>query len=152
MNFDYNRLYLTTDGRIGRQDFWIGVVGLLVVGIVVSLILAGLFGMVSFVARLLAFIVQLAFAYPAYCLMAKRFQDRDKPGNYAGIPIGIGLLITLLGLIGLTGSPANPNSFGWLLSLVNLAVVIWIVVELGILRGSIGDNQYGGDPVNPTAA
>ena len=53
MNFDYNRLYLTSEGRIGRQDFWMGLVGLLVVGIVVSLIIGALFGMVSFSARLL---------------------------------------------------------------------------------------------------
>jgi uncharacterized membrane protein YhaH (DUF805 family) len=152
MNFDFNRLYLTTDGRIGRQDFWIGLIGLIVVGIVVSLILAALFGIASFAGRLLGFIPQLALAYPGYCLFAKRFQDRDKPGAYGAIPIGVGLLITLLGLTGLTGDPASPNILGWLLNLVNLAVFVWVVIELGILRGTVGDNQYGGDPVGEPAA
>jgi uncharacterized membrane protein YhaH (DUF805 family) len=150
MNFDYNRLYLTSEGRIGRQDFWMGLVGLLVVGIVVSLIIGALFGMVSFSARLLNFILQLVFAYPAFCLMAKRFQDRDRPGSFAWIIIGLGLLVSLLGLIGLTGDPANPNWLGWVLNLADAAIAIWFLIELGFLRGTQGANQYGGDPLAAT--
>ena len=148
MNFDFNRLYMTTDGRIGRQDFWIGVVGLLVVGIVVTVIIASTFGMLSRTAMILSFIVQLVFAYPAYCLMGKRFQDRDKPSTYAAILIGLGLLVSLLAILGLTGDPlTGGNWFGWILNLAQLAVAIWFLIELGFLRGTAGDNQYGPDPV-----
>ena len=147
MNFDYNRLYMTTDGRIGRQDFWIGILGLFVVGIVVTVILSLLFGMMRFAGRLVGFLLQLVLAYPAYALFAKRFQDRDKPGIYAVILIGINIVVGLFSLIGITGSPTGMNWFGSLLSLVSLAVAIWFLVELGILRGTVGTNQYGPDPV-----
>ncbi len=147
MNFDFNRLYLTVDGRIGRQDFWIGVVGLIVVGIVTSLIIVGLFGPLGFFSRLLQFILQLVLAYPGYCLMAKRFQDRGRPATFAAIVIGISLLIGLLMLIGVTGSPAAPNLVGTLLAFVNLAIAIWVLVELGFMRGTVGENEYGPDPV-----
>ena len=147
MNFDFNRLYLTTDGRIGRQDFWIGAVGLFIVGIVLAFLVGSLFIMFGLVAMILMFIVQLAFAYPAYCLMAKRFQDRNKPGKFAAILIGLGLLIALFGMLGLTGNPlTGGNAFGWLLNLVQLVVSIWFLVELGFLRGTTGDNEYGPDP------
>lgn len=146
-NFDYNRLYLTSDGRIGRQDFWMGVLGFVVVDIIIILIVALLFGMNSGASRVILFIVQLVLAYPAYNLLGKRFQDRDKPAMYAGIIIGINLVLQLLGLFGLTGDPAAPNFLGTIFGLISLAIGIWVLVELGILRGTVGPNQYGPDPV-----
>jgi uncharacterized membrane protein YhaH (DUF805 family) len=148
MNFDVNRLYFSTDGRIGRQQFWIGVVGLAVAGIVITIIasvIAG--GMMTRGGQIATFIIQLIFAYPSYCLMAKRFQDRDKPSLYAAIVIGINLIISLLIVLGLTGDPTSPNALSMIFGLISLAIGIWIIVELGILRGTVGPNQYGPDPV-----
>jgi uncharacterized membrane protein YhaH (DUF805 family) len=150
MNFDFNRLYLTAEGRIGRQEFWIGVIGLVVIGIVLGLLIWAIAGMESFAARLLTFIAQVVLAYPGYCLMAKRFQDRDRAGSLAAIVVSISVLIGLVGLLGLTGTATDPNWLGALLGLVNLAIFIWIVIDLGILRGTVGDNQYGPDPVAET--
>ncbi len=147
MNFDYNHLYLTTEGRIGRQTFWIGTIALVVVSIVVNVIIGAIFGWASFAMLLVSFIVQLVLAYPAYALMAKRFQDRAKPGIYAAAVVGINILFSLLTLIGLTGTPGSYNIFGTLISLIGVAIGIWILIELGILRGTVGDNAYGPDPV-----
>ena len=147
MNFDINHLYLTTEGRIGRQSFWIGFIGLVVVSLVINVIVGALFGWTSFGTRLIQFIVQLALAYPAYCLMAKRFQDRAKPATFAAAIVGINILYSVLALIGLIGMPGVPNAFGIVFGLVMLAIGIWILVELGILRGTVGDNAYGPDPL-----
>ncbi len=147
MNFDYNHLYLTTDGRIGRKTFWMGIIALVIVSIVINVIVGVLFGWASFAVLLIGFIVQVALAYPGYALMGKRFQDRAKPGIYAAIVIGISILVALFSLIGLTGAPGVPNAFGMLTSLIEVAIGIWIVIELGILRGTVGDNAYGPDPL-----
>ena len=147
MNVDFNRLYLTTDGRIGRQDFWIGVAGLIVAGVIIGLVVWAVAGIPSFLGQLLSFIGQLILAYPGYCLMAKRFQDRNRPGVTAAIPIGVNLVIALIQLTGLAGPMANPNFLGVLLSWVTLGIFIWVLVELGILRGTVGSNPYGPDPV-----
>jgi uncharacterized membrane protein YhaH (DUF805 family) len=74
---DFSHLYLSAEGRIGRQMWWIGHIVLAVIGIVVTLIFAGLFGQMSFATRLLNLIYVLIVAYPAYAVSAKRFQDRD---------------------------------------------------------------------------
>jgi len=149
MNFDYNRLYLTTDGRIGRQDFWIGAIVLVVVAIVVSVVIGFIVGWATTAAQWVFFILQLALAYPSYCLLAKRFQDRDKPAMYAAVVIGINIVISFLTLLGLAGPAASPNALGWIFSLISAAIGIWILIELGILRGTVGSNQYGADPVSP---
>ena len=148
MEFDYQRLYLTAEGRIGRQDFWMGILGFVVVGIVLGLIIWGLFGATSFIARLLNFIVQLVFAYPSYNLMAKRFQDRGRPPMIAMIVIGISLLLGLIGLF--TGGPMGttaPGALGTIFGLIWAVIAIWVIVELGFLRGTVGQNEYGPDPV-----
>ena len=147
MNFDFNRLYMTTDGRIGRQSFWMGILGLFVVGLVVNLILWGLFGMLSNTTRWLSFVLQLVLAYPTYALFAKRFQDRDKPGNYGWILVGLSILYGLLGLFGLFGDPMAPNMLATIFGFAMFAIFVWFVIELGIMRGTVGSNQFGPDPV-----
>jgi uncharacterized membrane protein YhaH (DUF805 family) len=144
---DFSNLFMSMDGRIGRQNYWIGLVILIVIGIIISQLIAFLFGYTSLLARLLNFIYVIAIAYPAYALMAKRFQDRGKNGTLAGILIGLSILGALLGLFGLTGDPLAPNTFGTILGLATLVVAIWYLIELGFLRGTVGANEYGPDPV-----
>ena len=38
-----------------------------------------------------------------------------------------------------------------ILGLAAFAIGVWAFVELGCLRGTIGANQYGPDPLAPTA-
>lgn len=144
---DFSHLYLSTEGRIGRQLWWIGHIILAVIGLVVTLIFASLFGQMSFATRLLNFIYVLIVAYPAYAVSAKRFQDRNKSGALGAILIGIAILSTLFQLFGIGTDPMHPGAISMTLSLAVLIVAIWYLIELGILRGTVGDNQYGPDPV-----
>lgn len=144
---DFSYLYLSTEGRIGRQMWWIGHIILAVIGIVLTLILAGLFGPISFASRLINFIYILAVAYPAYAVSAKRFQDRDKNGALGAILIGLSILSALLQLFGIGADPTNPSTTIMVLGIATLVVGIWYLIELGILRGTVGENQYGPDPV-----
>lgn len=144
---DFSHLYLSAEGRIGRQMWWIGHIVLAVIGIVVTLIFAGLFGQMSFATRLLNLIYILIVAYPAYAVSAKRFQDRDKSGALGAILIGISALSALLRLFGLGIDPMHPGAISMFLNIAVLIVGVWYLIELGILRGTVGDNKYGPDPV-----
>src|SRR5436190_7050516 len=121
MNLDFNRLYLTTDGRIGRAQFWIGFVILAAVAVVLSLIVTLIFGPLAFGTKLILFIMEIVLAYPCYVLFAKRFQDRGRPGNYAAIPVGIYIVIAFLTLLGLTGD-VQPNALGVIIGIIDLLV------------------------------
>lgn len=144
---DFSYLYLSTEGRIGRKMWWIAHLILVAIAIVLSMILAGIFGPMSFASRLVSFIFAVVFAYPAYAVSAKRFQDRNKSGSLAAIMVGLGILSALLQLLGIGTDPMNPGAISMILGFAIMAVAIWYLIELGILRGTVGDNQYGPDPV-----
>jgi len=153
-------------GRINRAKWWIGTIILAVVGIILYFILAAVFGMgaltdpaqIASMMRTVAIlqIVLLAIlAYPTTALMMKRLNDRDRPSYFAYIFWAPTVLSVLGGLFGLTmttmdmGGVAVPtqSGLGWILSIAGLAVGIWALIELGILKGTEGPNQHGPDPL-----
>jgi uncharacterized membrane protein YhaH (DUF805 family) len=143
---DFQYLFTSFDARINRAKWWAGVVILAIVNIVLGFVLFGLFGL-TFFGRLLSFIVALVLFYPTYAVCAKRFQDRDKAGVtalYGLVPL---LIASLLQTFGLTGTQTELNALGWICALVTWGVGIWFLIELGILKGTPGPNQFGGDPL-----
>ena len=143
---DFNYLFLSFDGRINRAKWWAGIVILIVINLVLGLFVAAIFGLSTF-AGILFTLITLALFYPSYAVAAKRFQDRDKPGQtalYGLVPL---LIANLLQNFGLTGTPEAPNPLAWICSIVTLGVGIWFLVELGILKGTTGSNRYGPDPL-----
>jgi uncharacterized membrane protein YhaH (DUF805 family) len=145
---DLSYLYTSLDGRINRAKYWAAVIILAVVVIALQWIaIAGLGS--NFAGRLVYSIVGWFSLYPFYAVAAKRFQDRDKPALYALVGPAILLLYFVLVLFGVVG-PGEPNQFGaldWIFGTAHLVVGIWYLIELGILKGTTGANQYGPDPL-----
>jgi uncharacterized membrane protein YhaH (DUF805 family) len=139
-------IFTSVDGRINRAKWWAGVVILAIVILVLKLIIEAIFG-TGFFGGFLATLVALGLFFPTYAVCAKRFQDRDKPGKtvlYGLIPL---LIAILLATWGLTGTTQGSNGLGWLCNLVYLGVGLWFLIDLGILKGTPGQNHYGGDPL-----
>jgi uncharacterized membrane protein YhaH (DUF805 family) len=146
MNLDYQYLFTSFEGRINRAKYWAGTVILALASIVLGFIIGAIFGASTF-GTLLVTLVTLALFYPAYAVAAKRFQDRDKPGNtalYGLVPV---LIASLLQAFGLTGTPQEPNALGWICNLITFGVGLWFLIDLGILKGTPGPNKFGGDPL-----
>ena len=135
---DWKNLYLSMDGRINRQPFWLGVVVLVVVTWILEFVLFGIFGVsmmpamdpgadpaVAAAAAQAAMgklavpliILTLLILWPSLCLYTKRWHDRDKSGCWTLI-----MFVPIIGPIGL-------------------------LVELGFLRGTPGANRFGPDPL-----
>jgi uncharacterized membrane protein YhaH (DUF805 family) len=142
---DFGYILTSTQGRIPRSQWWAGLVVLVIIAVVLGLIIGWVLGPTT-IGLVATLILQLILIYPGYALSAKRFQDRNKPGGLALIGIGLGILQTLARLVGLS-NPFNPTTFDWILNIALLIVGIWYLIELGILRGTIGPNQYGPDPL-----
>lgn len=142
---DFGYILTALNGRIPRSQWWAGIILLAVIGIVLALVIAWAFGPTTF-GLLLTLALQLVLIFPSYAISAKRFQDRDKPGNLAFIGIGLGIVQTLGRLLGLS-DPFQLTAFDWILNIALLIVGIWYLIELGCLRGTAGENAYGPDPL-----
>jgi uncharacterized membrane protein YhaH (DUF805 family) len=164
---DFMSMFTGFAGRINRAKWWLGSIILAVVGFVLYLILAAIFGVSAAMLdpaqmastmrtiAILQIILILILAYPTTALMIKRLNDRDRPTYFAYIFWAPTVLLLLGGLAGLTmttvdvGGVAVPtqSGLGWVLTIASLAIGIWALIELGILRGTEGPNQHGPDPL-----
>jgi uncharacterized membrane protein YhaH (DUF805 family) len=142
--------YFSATGRISRHQWWLGVIGVVVYSVVGGFTLGWILGQQLLLAaggRIILFLFQLIGLYAYYCVTAKRFQDRERPVLYAQIVVGIQLAKALLDLVGISGDPFHASFIDYLFLAVFFGIGIWLVIELGFLRGTIGPNQYGADPV-----
>jgi uncharacterized membrane protein YhaH (DUF805 family) len=77
----------------------------------------------------------------------KRLHDRDKSGWWLLLFYLVPYL--LLGPIGWITGP--ERMLGVALAVASAAVTIWMIVEIGCRRGTVGPNQYGPDPLEGVA-
>ncbi len=153
-------LLTTTEGRIGRQQWWIGVIAMIVISIIASIILGILsFGNATLLSWL-AVLLNIALIYPAYCIGIKRRHDRDNDGTDLKILIAGSIIINVLQATGIGVDWVDagqgvvlPVPAIWL-GLINLAYAIFAIymfVQLGFLKGTTGANSYGLDPLDGAA-
>lgn len=130
---DFRHLFTNFDGRIGRQQWWIGSIIIFVIQLLLAFVLGSVFGAQQTIqtepggfsasfdlgptGSIVYFIVMLPILWASLALYAKRWHDRGKSGWWT--------LIAFVPIIGL----------------------IWIIIELGMLRGTQGPNRYGPDPL-----
>ncbi|MCK9517010.1 MAG: DUF805 domain-containing protein [Ottowia sp.] len=154
MNFKY--LYTSFDGRINRKPFWLGAIGLFVVGLVLSLVVVGPLTAVSVsLGKILSLLLSLILLYPGIALCIKRLHDRDKPVGLVWVFIAPGLVYQVADLLGLATRTMSvqgqvvpvPTVIGTVLGLVSLVVGIWALITLGIRKGTAGPNPHGPDPL-----
>ena len=119
------KLYFSANGRISRQQFWHGVFGIVVILVLVMLILMRLVPPVALII-----------------LSIKRLHDRGKSGWWVVVFI---ILPTVLDTLGDTLTEGEP--VWWLLFVAMCAFGFWGLIEIGFLRGTEGDNEYGPDPL-----
>ena len=147
-------LYTTTDGRISRKQWWLGVVGLIIASILLSIVL-GILGVggTSGWGQMIAFVILF---YPNWCISTKRRQDRDNNGNDVKALLAISGVMTLLQALAI-GTTVTDMGNGTMVAMPNMALSIvyfivalfglYVLVQLGFLRGTSGTNSYGPDPL-----
>lgn len=157
-------LFNGTAGRIGRRSWWMGVVILAVISIALTWILS-LVGLgpnrTTGSAGYAQLIVYLLLIYPSLCLSIKRRHDRDNNAMDIKIITAVSAVLTVLQTFGVGITPTDvgggvmmPMPAIWLTALyVILGIAgIYMLVMLGFLRGTVGNNSYGPDPVGGTWA
>ena len=115
---NWSQFFFSFKGRISRQHWWLGHLGL----IVLLLLAMAATGMLDNNRQppdavfIVVGLLYLPWIWCSFALSAKRWHDRDKSAWWI-----------LIGLIPIVG--------------------IWALIENGFLRGTDGNNSYGPNPI-----
>jgi uncharacterized membrane protein YhaH (DUF805 family) len=143
--------YFSPRGRVSRSQYWLRyflpvfVIGLILDAIAFS---GGRRGLLA-----LPYIFGIIVFWPGIALLIKRIHDRNKSGILVWAlygPLILGLLFIFLALSRLLGSRESVSELfiaSGVVDVVVFVVAVWFFVEFGCMRGTIGTNRYGPDPV-----
>ncbi|WP_299172845.1 DUF805 domain-containing protein [uncultured Brevundimonas sp.] len=149
--FDWQKLFLSFEGRTRRSHFWIGWLILLGVGVVANWL------------PIIGGLISLALIWPNLAISVKRLHDMGLTGWLIAIPwVGsivffmVGLVMVGMGAVagGMTvddydGDPAailalmGPGMIAFILS--GLIPLIFLL-GIGLVEGQKGDNRFGPNP------
>jgi len=149
--------FIGFDGRLNRQAWWISVIILIVVAIVLNFILGAVMGTGMMMSpadlaqsgtlqklALQSLIISVLTTYPYLAITIKRRHDRNNNGYDAAGLIILSILYNLAGAFGLI-SPTG--TIAMIFGIVFLIYGIYILVQVGFLKGTPGANSYGPDPL-----
>ena len=136
-------LLFSFEGRINRGKFWLAVLAYVIISIVLAFLL-----IIPVLGWLLAGIGYLGMIVSGIFVAIKRLHDRNKPGWWVAIFYVIPMILSGASAY-MTYEAGEQTSMAMLISLIGLAISLWAFVELGCLRGTVGPNEYGPDPIAP---
>lgn len=143
-------LLFSFQGRINRAKYWSAILIYLAILVVCSVFAVIGFGISSAIPSTGAPVSYLLMAiFAIACLLTmwssiatgiKRLHDRDQSGWWMLVFSGVSTIVSLL-----QETAATPSN-KFVLGVGSFAVTIWIIIELGCLRGTQGPNRFGTDP------
>ena len=129
--------FTSFNGRIPRKTFWLAVLVMIVITWILEFILFALFG------------ASIMSVDPNATPEAQAMAAQEAMSGMI-IPLGILILITIWPSLAIYAKRWHDrDKSGWwsLIGLVPLIGGIWMIVELGFLRGTEGPNRFGPDPL-----
>jgi uncharacterized membrane protein YhaH (DUF805 family) len=130
--------FTSFNGRIPRKTFWLGFLVLLVVSWILQFIVFAIFG------------GSMMPTMDPNATPEQAAAAAEAAVSGMMLPLGIVMLITLWPTLALyTKRWHDRNKSGWwsLILFVPIIGGIWMLVELGFLRGTEGANRFGQDPI-----
>ena len=140
------QLLFSFQGRLNRKPYWMTVIATTVAFILALLLaLAALreYGLLP-VTIAIILVLYIPLIWIGLALSAKRLHDRDKSAWWL-------LVFYALPTILSTAADRTEDVQFIILHLISFGITVWAFVELGCLRGTIGPNRYGPDPLNAPA-
>jgi uncharacterized membrane protein YhaH (DUF805 family) len=126
-------------GRINRAKYWLFALVFLIVSFSLGLdILTSGFSVALLVSVV---IVSLLMIYTGLAVGAKRLHDRNRSAWWLVV------FYLVPGVLEAAGRNVQNDVLSFVFALAEVGIYIWMLVELGCLRGTPGPNQYGPDPL-----
>ena len=124
---EWAELFLSSNGRLSRTPFLIAA-GVLIGIAVLYEAIAG-----YTLHWLTGWLVYPALLFSGACVLSKRLHDRGRSGWWS--------LLVLVAVIAVWPQPEHFLDFMFCL------VIVWAIVELGVMGGEQGANRYGANPL-----
>ena len=158
------QFYFSPSGRISRSQYWLRfMLPYFVITFVLQIMVAasGKNSMLAGVIGVILTLFGLAAFWPSIAILIKRIHDRNKSG-WLSLALYIPLLLFVISLFaffigavvavaaGKAEAAGSIGAFGVVvavLGVITVGVGIWFFVEFGCMRGTIGENRFGPDPV-----
>ena len=125
---DWRDLFMSAKGRSARGETWVAVGVLFAVSLMYEAIAGATLKLLTF------WIVYPALLASATCVVSKRLHDRGRSGWWAAVV-----------LFALSLMWPTPRG-GW--AVAAFPVIVWALVELGVLNGEQGENRFGPSPLS----
>jgi uncharacterized membrane protein YhaH (DUF805 family) len=148
---DFKTLMFSFRGRINRGKWWLALVVFIVYGVITSVVAGVVFGTsligsseigaTAVVGIGIMLIAYLAALVAGIAVGVKRLHDRNKSGWW------LLLFYILPAVLSGVGEASGNAAIASLLALIAVAIYVWGFVELACLRGTVGPNKYGPDPL-----
>jgi uncharacterized membrane protein YhaH (DUF805 family) len=138
---DWKYLYANFDGRLNRKPYWLANIALILAGIALQTIVIRTLGFAA------ALIFSLIWLYPTFALNVKRAHDRNRPTWLMAIFFTLLVIMILMQVFGLDQAGDEPTTAFLIVGISWFALAAFFFVDLGFLRGTVGTNRYGPDPL-----
>ncbi len=128
--FDWGLLFFSSSGRMPRLPF------LVAMAVIIGALLLFENAAPQIVQNLTALFFYAGLLFSSACVLSKRLHDRGRSGWWAA------LVLLAFGMV--WPQPSGLRS-------LFLLVIVWSVVELGLMPGEEGANRFGANPQKATA-
>ncbi|MFI4950055.1 MAG: DUF805 domain-containing protein [Caulobacterales bacterium] len=127
---DWGEIFFSAVGRAPRMPSWIATA--------ILVVFAALYETIpSLLHWLSGWFVYPVLIYCGACVLSKRLHDRGRSGWWAALVLFATVAVW-----------PQPNSF---FDFFFTLVIIWAVIDLGVMPGEAGTNRYGPNPLRPQA-
>src|SRR5215213_8769725 len=145
---NWGHLFFNFSGRINRAKYWIAM--LVYSAIYIVLTVAGYATGNGAIYQAVNGMLNIVILISSLAVGVKRLHDRNKSGWYLVLFYIVPGILLVAG-IAFGTFMEDSIVIASILGLAAFAIGVWAFVELGCLRGTIGPNRYGPDPLEPTA-
>jgi uncharacterized membrane protein YhaH (DUF805 family) len=159
--------YFSPSGRISRSQYWLKfVLPYFVISFVLQTVgaIAGADSALNSVVSIILGLFGLIVLWPSIAILVKRMHDRNKSAWYLlaqfvpsilfMIMLCVWLGPTVIAIVTAGADDATPTpsmNFAGVttvvLGMILFGIASWFFVEFGCMRGTIGPNRFGPDPV-----
>lgn len=149
-------LFTSFEGRISRKSFWLGLIGITIIGLVLSMGLLPIIGSGGVIVGVVQFILTAGIFYLWAAVVVKRLHDRNKAAvPWAVIFMAPGAVLAVMNILRIDyhmmdvagTSILVPGAIAMTVTWISTLFSLWMIVELGFLKGTPGQNKYGMNPL-----